>query len=201
MKTMIRVVLVSVALAAAVLGLGGTANASHTKLEVKAPSSQLTVGDSVDVQAVLHSADDGLPIAEATVTFYMEASFAGVDGEVLLGQTVTDANGVADLDYQPRSAGAHQLRVEYLTPGATVSEEAFWSHSVAGATEQVYQSKAGVQVPGLNVWLIIALVATVWSLLFSVGLRVFSIARANGDGRNDHGTGRAVSADLGGRGA
>jgi hypothetical protein len=196
---MIRVVLVSVALATAVLGLRGTADA-RTKLEMKAPS-QLTVGDSVDVQAVLHSAEDGLPVAGATVAFYTAASFGGVDGEVLLGQTVTDANGVADLNYQPRSAGLHQLRVEYLTPGATVPEEAFWPHSVAGATKQVYQSKAGVQVPGLNVWLIIALVAGVWFLLFSVGLRVFAIARADGNGRNDHGTGRAASADRGQRGA
>jgi len=176
MKSMARVLFLSVALGGAVLGLGRTADASHAKLEVK-PPSQLTVGDSVDIQAVLRSADDGLPIAAATVTFYMKASFGGIDGEVELGRAVTDENGAAILLYQPRSEGEHQIRVEYLTPGASEPEEVTWSHSVAGATGQLYRSTAGVQIPGLNVWLLIALVSGVWAILLSVALRVVAIAR------------------------
>jgi hypothetical protein len=68
------------------------------------------------------------------VTFYMEASFGGVDGEALLGQAVTDSDGVAVLPFQPRSAGEHQLRVEYLTPDTGEPEEVMWSHTVEGTT-------------------------------------------------------------------
>jgi len=175
-----KVLLILVALGGAVFALAGTADAAHARLEVKGPS-QITVGDSVNVQALLHSADDGLSIAGAAVTFYMEASFDGVDGEVLLGQAVTDQNGVASLDYQPRSAGVHQFRVEYVTLGASAPEEAFWSHTVTGATGQLYQSRAGVRIPGLNVWLIMAVLATVWAILLSVALRVVAIARAGAE--------------------
>jgi hypothetical protein len=113
---------------------------------------------------------------------------------------VTDERGVAALNYVPRAAGSQQLRIEHQAPGGIEHEATSAAISVVGAP-QLYRSASGVQVPGLNVWLIIALVATVWSLLFSVGLRVFAIARANGDGRNDHGTGRAVPANPGGPGA
>ena len=177
MKSMAKVLLLSVALGGAVLGLGRTADASHGKLKVVAPI-RLTAGDSAEVQAILRSADDGLPIAAAAVTFYMEASFGGIDGEVELGRAMTDENGAAIISYQPRSEGEHQIRVEYLTPGASEPEEVTWSHSVAGATGQLYRSTAGVQIPGLNVWLLVALVSGVWAILLSVALRVVAIARA-----------------------
>jgi len=178
----IKAVLAAVAVAGALFALAGagTASASHVVVEVAGPN-EATVGSAVTVQASLHSADDGLPLANTPVAFYTEGSFAGVSGEVELGTAVTDQNGLAILRYEPRSAGEHQIRVEYLTPGEATPETATASViSVAGAS-QLYQSTSGIQVPGLNVWLIIALVTVVWSILFSVGLRVVAIARAGGD--------------------
>jgi len=180
MNNVVRTLLLSVVMGAAIFALAGTADASHMKLDVVAPS-QLTVGDSVDIQAVLHAAHGGEAVAGATVTFYMDGSFGGIDGEVILGQAITDENGIAALNYQPRSAGEHQVRVEYLTPGAGEPEETTWSHTVTGATEQLYRSSAGVQIPGLNVWLLIAVVAAVWVILLSVAVRVIAIANAPTD--------------------
>jgi len=180
MKNVVKALLLSVVMGAAIFALAGSADASHTKLDVVAPS-QLTVGDSVDIQAVLHAAHGGEAIAGATVTFYMDGSFGGIDGEVILGQAITDENGIAALNYQPRAAGEHQLRVEYLTPGASEPEETTWSHTVTGATEQLYRSSAGVQIPGLNVWLLIAVVTAVWVILLSVAVRVIAIANAPTD--------------------
>ena len=177
MKSTIKTLLLAAALAGALFGGGRTAGASHAELDVVGPG-QLTVGDAVDVRAVLHSADDGLPIAGATVTFYMEASFGGVDGEAVLGRAVTDQEGVAVLPYQPRSAGEHQLRVEYLTPGISEPEEAIWDHSVAGTSGQLYRSTAGVPIPQLNVWFLMTIVGAVWAILLSIALRVVAIAHA-----------------------
>ena len=162
---------------AAVFAFSSTADASHVKLDVVAPSS-LTVGNSARVQAVLHSASDDLPIAGATVTFHMEGSFGGVTGDVEIGKAITDENGVALLDYQPRSAGEHRIRIQYLPTSASEPEEVIWSHSVVGADQQLYRSTSGVQVPGVNAWLLMALVAGVWAVLLSVALRVIVIARA-----------------------
>ena len=177
MNSIVRVMVLSLALGGALLGLSRTAHASHVKLDVVAPSS-LTVGNSARVEAVLHTAGDDLPIAGANVTFYVEESFGGVTGEVEMGKAITDENGVALLDYQPRSAGEHRIRIQYLPTSASEPEEAFWSHSVVGADQQLYRSTSGVQVPGVNAWLLMALVAGVWAVLLSVALRVVAIARA-----------------------
>jgi hypothetical protein len=186
MKNAVKAMLIAVVMGAAVVALAGTADATHAKLDVVAPS-RLTVGHSVNVEAVLHSAHGDESVAGATVTFYMDGAFGGVDGEVMLGQAVTDENGVAVLNYEPRAAGEHQLRVEYLTPGESEPEEATWSHSVGGATGQLYRSTSGVEIPGLNVWLLIAVVATVWAILLSVAVRVIAIAYAGDNGEVDAG--------------
>jgi len=177
MKYAVTALLVAVVMGTAMFALAGSADASHATLKVVAPA-QLTAGDSVDVRAELHSAHGGEPVAGATITFYMDGSFGGVEGKVLLGQAVTDKDGVAHLSYLPRTAGEHQVHVEYLTPGSSEPEVATWSHDVSGATEQLYRSSAGVTIPGLNVWLLIAVVAAVWAILLSVAARVIAIANA-----------------------
>ena len=180
MKHAVTALLVAVVMGTAMFALAGSADASHATLKVVAPA-QLTAGDSVDVRAELHSAHGGEPVAGATITFYMDGSFGGVDSEVMLGQAITDKDGVAHLSYLPRTAGEHQVHVEYLTPGESEPEVATWSHDVSGAPHQFYRSSAGVQIPGLNVWLLIAVVAGVWTILLSVALRVIAIANAGSE--------------------
>jgi len=175
----IKATLISIALSATLFGLVTTASAAHIHMQVVGPA-ELSIGHPADVRAVLRSAGDDLPVAGATVTFYVTASFDGANGLVELGKAVTGQDGVAVLSYVPRSAGEHEIRVEYLTPGATEPEVATWSHPASGA-DQLYRSTAGIHVPGLNVWVIIAVVSTVWLILFSVALRVIAIARAGDD--------------------
>ncbi|MBE0608454.1 MAG: hypothetical protein IH609_03685 [Dehalococcoidia bacterium] len=175
-----RVILISIALGTTLFGLADTATASHVELQIVGPA-EVAVGHSVGVQATLRSADDDLPIAGAAVTFYTHASFDGVSSKVELGKAVSGKDGVAVLDYQPRTSGEHELVVEYLTPGSSEPEVATWSHVAAGGGSQMYRSTAGMDVPGLNVWLIIAVVSTVWLILLSVAVRVIAIARADDD--------------------
>ena len=177
MKYAVTALLVAVVMATSMFALAGTADASHATLKVMAPAN-LTAGDSVDIQAVLNSAHGGEAVPGATISFYMDGSFGGVEGKVLLGQAITDKDGVAHLSYLPRTAGEHQVHVEYLTPGEGEPEVATWSHDVSGAPHQFYQSTAGVQIPGLNVWLLMAVLAAVWAILLSVAVRVIAIAGA-----------------------
>ena len=194
-----RLAVIALMVVGGVLMLARTADASHVVVEVTG-IDQVRVGVPAQFQVALHDAAEGLPVANAPVTVYMDATFAGVSGEVRLGSAVTDENGVAVITHEPRSANVHELRVEYLPEGASEPEVATVPVTAAEGP-QLSRSASGIQIPGLNVWLIIAIVAGVWSLLFSVGVRVFAIARADGNGRNAHGTGRAVSADLDRRGA
>jgi hypothetical protein len=176
----LRVLLSALVVGAAVFALAKTAVASHLMVEVSA-SDQLEVGQPAQLQIALRSADGAQHPANVPVTVYTEVSFGGVTGEVELGTALTDANGVAILDFEPRLAGEYELRIEYLHSGDAEPEVATAVVTVAG-TSQLYQSTSGIQIPGLNVWLIIALVGSVWSILFSVGLRVLAIARASANG-------------------
>lgn len=159
----------------AALALAGVASASHLEAELT-PSDAAEVGQPSEVQAALHFADDGSPAAEVPVTFYMTASFAEVEGEIVLGEAVTDAGGVATLEYEPRTAGDHEIRMEYAAGEGGEPESVTSTISVAGGSQQLHQSTAGVDIPGLNVWLLIAVVGGVWAILLSVALRVIAIA-------------------------
>lgn len=179
----LRALLSAFIVGAAVFALAGTANASHLVVDVSA-SDQLEVGQPAQLQIALRSADGAQHPANVPVTVYTEVSFGGVTGDVTLGTALTDANGVAVLDFEPRLAGEYELRIEYLHSGDAEPEVATAVVTVAGASQlhQLHQSTSGIQIPGLNVWLIIALVGSVWSILFSVGLRVLAIARAGAIG-------------------
>lgn len=179
-STGIKVMIIAVALGASLVALAGTADASHVAALITV-SDDATVGEPMEIQASLRSAHESQPITGAPVTFYMDASFGGVSGAVVIGRTVTDENGVATLTYEPRFASEHEIRAEYLPPGDSEPEVISKSISVTDGGSQLHRSTAGVNIPGLNVWLLIALVSMVWAVLLSVALRVIAIARAGSD--------------------
>ena len=155
-------------------GAAGTANAAHVLATVTAPDV-LEVGQPSEIQVMLLS--ENQPVANTVVTAYTDASFAGVTGQIVVGTMTTNASGIGVFEYEPRHASVHELRLEFLAPGDTEPEVVTTSVSVAGAS-QLHRSTSGIQIPGLNVWLIIAIVSSVWFLLFTVGWRVFAIAIA-----------------------
>ena len=177
MKSFIgKLAMLAIVVGGAVLVLAGTADASHVVVEIVGPQ-QFEVGVPAELQVALHDAETALPVANAPVTVYMDTTFAGVTGEVELGKAMTDERGVAVLNYSPRLAGGQQLRIEHLAADGVQHEANTDTISVVGV-QQLERSASGLQVPGLNVWLIIAVVGSVWVLLFSVAVRVFVIAHA-----------------------
>ena len=169
----LKISAISVALGIAAFSLVGSAGASHVKVDVVVPD-QPAIGQSVQIQADFHDSA-AKPIAGLTVAFHEPATIGGVTGDVDLGSAVTDANGIAALTYQPHTAGAHEIHVRYTYEGGA-TEDAAASFTVPPAAAQLYQSTAGVSIPGLNVWLLMAVVATVWAILLTVAVRVFNIA-------------------------
>jgi hypothetical protein len=175
-----RIVAGLLAAGAIAVTLAGPALASHVLVQATTPSEG-TVGGMVSVPVTLQAAD-GAPLRGTTVIFYLHASFAGVVGEAEIGRAVTDETGVATLAYRPRLAGHHELRMEYVTPGDGEVEVVSTAFDVTGG-EQLYRSAAGIDVPGVDVGLLMVVLATVWSILFWVALRLVAIARAGGESR------------------
>ena len=162
-------------LSGAALLVGGSVLASHVVVEPSFPDG-MNLGQPVEIAIALHDRA-GLPRPGTAVVFYQHASFAGVSGDVVVGRGVTDGDGVATLTYRPRLAGHHEIRVEYLSPGEGEPELATTAIDVAGDA-QLYRSPAGIEVPGLNVGLLMAVLTTVWSILFGVAVLLVAIARA-----------------------
>ena len=163
---------------AIVVAFAGPAIASHVDVSV-ASIGEVAVGETVAIPVALRTTD-GSPLAGTVVTFYLHMAFAGVEGEAEIGRLVTDESGVASLAYRPRLAGHHELRMEYLAAGAAEAESTTTVIEVTGGA-QLYHSPAGVDVPGVGVELLMVVLATVWTVLFWVVLRIVAIARAGGD--------------------
>lgn len=181
-------VFAALALAAATIALAGPALASHVIVSATAPA-EVTVGEVVSIPIALRDAD-GAPLQGTAVTFYLHAVFGGVTGEAEIGRAVTDESGVATLTYKPRLTGHHEIRIEYLAPGESEPEVATTAFDATGDV-QLYRSSPGVTVPGLSVGLLMAVLTTVWTILFGIALRLVAIARA-GHGTSVPGSGDAA---------
>ncbi len=161
----------------AVLTLARPADAAHLRVAFN-PTVQATAGQPVQLQARVTS-DAGDAVSGATVTFTTRESFDGVSGAAEIARAVTNNDGVATASYTPRDAGNEDITVDYAAPGDSTPEQGTMTLAVAPAAPgQLYQQQAGLRVPGLNAWLIIAVASLIWAILFGVAVTVVRIARA-----------------------
>jgi hypothetical protein len=174
----VRTVIGFVSVGVVAAALTGPVLASHVHVNATVPSDG-TLGEMIRMPVALQ-AQDGAPLQGTTVVFYLHAVFAGVTGQAEIGRAVTDETGVATLVYRPRLAGHHELRMEYVTPGEGTVEEVSTAFDVSGG-KQLYRSAARLDIPGINGGLLIAVLATVWSILLWVAFRFIAIARAGGE--------------------
>jgi hypothetical protein len=177
MKTIVLTAAAALALVAFGVGSALTAHASPLEVSI-ASATNAVVGQPGDVSATLVSPDTGKPMAGVNVTFLAHATFGKVDGFMEVGQAVTNSQGIASVSYVPRDPGDQAIEVSYVPTTGAKAETATGSISVAGAPAQMYVQTAGIQVPGLNSWLIVGLLTIVWGTLFGVGVTVIRIARA-----------------------
>lgn len=146
-------------------------------LVINAPA-EATLGEAVSVEATL-LAPDGSPVAGQPIQFFSPTTFTSVTERMLLGQATTDAAGVASLEYEFRRNEEVQVIARYGGDSQYAPVEASAAVMVQGST-QLYQEKAGIRVPGLNVSLLVGILGLVWSVYFFVFTLVLRIARAGG---------------------
>jgi hypothetical protein len=178
MKSIVIKTTAVLALAVATLVFANTAEAAHVVVDLTVPE-QPAIGQPATITARFHADTDQSAIAGLEVAFHEEVTFAGVTSDVDLGSAVTDSNGEATLVYEPRVAGTHEIHVRYAYGDGAEEEDAVASLTVPAGGQQLHQSTAGVKITGLNVWLLMALVATVWAVLLSVAFRVIAIAHTD----------------------
>lgn len=153
------------------------ARADHLELEVTVPAD-VAVGEILEVSAVVRSAESGARIPGAVLSAFREASIAGVTGRVELASAITDELGMATLRWQHRAGGEHTLIVTFSGPGDTELESTSLSIITVGTEPQVVRSEAGVEIPGLGAWVLIAVLVAVWGLIQFSLLGPMTVARA-----------------------
>ncbi|MBI2872287.1 MAG: Ig-like domain-containing protein [Chloroflexi bacterium] len=148
--------------------------ADPVTLELLAPQ-QVALGDKVEVTAVLRDGN-GVPIRGGTVNLWTPATFLSTGGAIDLGRATTDAQGRATFRYEARTEGPVALNAYF--PGDSRYAYAQGSAELkAQGTAQLYQSTAGVRVPGIGVWLLVGLLGGVWTTYLAVMVFLSLIAR------------------------
>lgn len=170
-------ILAALAIAAVVLAATPLMSAAQAPvratLELGAVSGA-AIGDSIELRAVLTS--DGTPVAGAEVVFLRSVEFMNTGNDLLIGRATTDDFGVASAVFRPRSEGDVLITVEF--DGIDDVGSAWAEGNVfVGPGPVQYVEEAGIRVPGLNVWLLVAILSAVWGTFGAVIFLVWRIAR------------------------
>lgn len=145
-------------------------------LEIHIPV-EAELGDTITVRATLTDPHDGAPISNALVIFEAPA-FWGEEfqGHMVIGAAATDRKGTATIQTELRSSGDVEITAVFQGGGGFGGVEGSEMVDVHGDA-QLFEPKAGLHIPWLNLWILAAVIGLVWTVYFLVGLRVLAIAR------------------------
>lgn len=179
MKTLSLGLLLSILASGLLAAAPGSVSAQQpnerTRLQVLGPPA-VSLGSTSRMVALLQDAE-ARPIPDATIVFSSPASFGGTISEMELAAVVTNAEGIAILDYPMRAEGQNQFIARYYGDHNYRPAEAA-TVVVATGSEQLVQRTAGVRVPLLGSWALLAVLLGVWSVYLAVMLLVSQIPEA-----------------------
>lgn len=159
------------------LGSGG-AFADHWTVEVSAPEEG-ALGETIQLTATVHDASTGEPVDGAELVFFSSVTFAGVGGDIELGEALTNDLGVAVFDYELRKLGTHTITIEGGGEPNIVSIPV----TIGG---QLYRSPERIGlIPGAGGWVVTLVIAAVWVVMIIVGLAVIRVSRGSPPARNE----------------
>jgi hypothetical protein len=147
---------------------------SDAKIELIIPSGSVARGDKIQLQAKVTV--NGEPVKGKQVQFFAEADFF-LKGKMNLGETVTNADGVASISYWPR-ATEDKVNLSAVVTGENqiIIGEANASLSLLVAGPLAKPAE-GLKIPFLGVWTIGLIVGGVWASYFYAGYRVLEIRK------------------------
>lgn len=159
------------------LGSGG-ALADHWTVEVSAPEEG-ALGETIQLTATVHDASTGEPVEGAELVFFSSVSFAGVGGDIVLGEALTNDLGVAVFDYELRKLGTHTITVE----GGDEPNILSFPVTIGG---QLYRSPEGISlIPGAGGWVVTLIIGGIWVIMIVVGVAVIRVSQGGPPARNE----------------
>ncbi len=149
--------------------------ADPVTMELQSPG-HMALGKTENIVVVLRDSK-GAPVARATILLWTPASFLSTSGAITLGEATTDAQGKATFAYEARMGGTANLNALFSGDARYQPAQAVADVTVDGSA-QLYQSTAGVRLPGISVWLLVAALGVAWSIYFLMMVFLTLIARA-----------------------
>ena len=174
-----------------------------TRIEIAVPPAA-SIGQTIGAQARLRDGK-GAPIEGAEIKFTETLGFLGAGSRALLADARTDKTGLVTVEFDVRTAGAHELRVAFAGSDSHAPSNAVATLTITG-DRLLYVEHAGILVPGVNEapfvgraevstqagvpllvarlwpamsgWPIALVLIVVWSLYGYVALLVARISRA-----------------------
>ncbi|MFN3974471.1 MAG: hypothetical protein ACK4K2_04225 [Dehalococcoidia bacterium] len=134
---------------------------------------EMAVGKEASLLAALSGSG---PRAGAEVLFLATLTFAGTRGEVVLGRAFTDTQGIARFTFVPRTQGEVNIIARFVGDGQMGPVEVSRRITVQPGPA-LYRETVGVRVPGIGVWLLLAVLGAVWSTYLTVAVILGAIAR------------------------
>lgn len=142
--------------------------------------ARVTAGDRMTLSAFLID-PAGNPVYGQEIVFIATDKFMNVSGQLELGRARTDGSGLAELPIIPRREGETLVTASFAGNDVFAAVEASESLEVAGG-EQLYEEHVPFRIPGANVWMVTAILGSLWGIYFiAMGYGVH-IARS-GDSR------------------
>ncbi len=158
-----------------VLIVAQPALAGGVEIAVGAPDT-VTVGQDVEIKAVL--SQDGAPLADAEVAVTYQASLGGESSRVQIASATTDETGTAVMIFQQRADDNGEMQVVYLGPDTEPVEPYVFTINVAPGGEQLYTNQSGVRIPFLNGTLVILVISGVWVLIATAAIYIVRVGNA-----------------------
>ncbi len=145
----------------------------RTSVELAMPAA-VTVGDEIELRATVSVGGAGA--TGVTVKFLRFAKFMNAGNDVLIGTATTDSNGVAVVDFLPRSEGEILITAEVE---ATDDVRSAITDGVVevGAGPALFTQEAGISVPGITVAWLAVILGAIWMTFMYVLVLVWRIAK------------------------
>lgn len=100
-------------------------------------------------------------VAGVPVVFTARVSFLNTDDEIELGQATTNQQGIAIVSYIPRTDGNVSISAKFAGDTKYKKSSATGKAAIKPGPPQ-YAEHVGLKVPGVGVWMLVAVMAGVW---------------------------------------
>jgi len=138
---------------------------------------QAETGQSLTLAALVKDNLDK-PVADAQVKFFIESDFF-VKGMMEIGETVTNEQGLAKIDYIPNEAGVIHVVARYEAGSGSEPVETKREVNITGSSKSFYHTLIGIQFPNsFLIWMIAlaVIVIGIWSTFLYVLSQVLFIS-------------------------